>query len=44
MLYRTLKRMIEKKIIEGLEEKIDFFYATNKLTKDEYEELINLLK
>ena len=43
MLYRVLKRMIGRGQIEGLEEKIDLFYATNKLTKEEYQELIALL-
>ena len=44
MLFRTLKRMIERGDIEGLEEKIDVFYAANKLTKEEYDELIDMLK
>lgn len=44
MLYRTLKRMIERGQINGLEEKIDIFFATNKLTESEYQELIAMLK
>lgn len=43
MLYRTLKRMIERGQTAGLEEKIDVFYATDKLTKAEYEDLIAAL-
>ena len=43
MLYRTIKRMIERGQTEGLESKIDIFFATNKLTEDEYTELIGLL-
>ena len=43
MLYRTLKRMIERGQTEGLEEKIDVFYAAGKLTEAEYNELIALL-
>lgn len=43
MLYRTLRRMIERGQTEGLEEKIDIFYATGKLTKEEYDELIGML-
>lgn len=43
MLYRTLKRMIEKGNIEGIAEKIDVFYAANKLSKEEYDELIGML-
>lgn len=43
MLYRTLKRLIERGMTEGLEEKIDIFYAAGKLTEAEYTELIELL-
>lgn len=43
MLYRTLKRMIEKGFTEGISEKIDIFFATNKLTEEEYTELTSLL-
>lgn len=44
MLYRTLKRMIERGNINDLSEKIDIFYAADKLTKEEYTELSELLK
>lgn len=44
MLYRTLKRMIERGQTDGLEAKIDIFFAAGKLTEDEYNELMNLLK
>ena len=43
MLYRTIKRMIERGQTEGLESKIDIFFAANKLTEDKYTELIGLL-
>lgn len=43
MLYRTLKRMIEKGNTTGIEEKIDIFYAAGKLTESEYTELIGML-
>ena len=43
MLYRTLKRMIERGQIAGIEEKLDIFYAANKLTEAEYTELIGML-
>ena len=43
MLYRTLKRMIEKGQTEGLVEKIDIFFATGKLTEEEYKELTSML-
>ena len=44
MLYRTLKRMIERGQTDGLEEKMDIFFAANKLTGSEYQELIAMLK
>ena len=43
MLFRTLKRMIERGQTEGLEDKIDRFYAAGKLSDAEYNELINML-
>ena len=44
MLYRTLKRLIEIGRTDGLEDKIDVFYAAGKLTDDEYNELIEMLR
>lgn len=43
MLYRTLKRMIERKQTAGLEAKMDIFFAAGKLTEEEYQELIGML-
>lgn len=43
MLYRTLKRMIERGQIDGMEEKLDIFFAANKLTEAEYTELVAML-
>ncbi len=43
MLYRTLKRMIERGQTVGMEEKLDVFYAADKLTADEYNELVAIL-
>lgn len=43
MLYRTLKRMIERGQTEGMEEKIDIFFAAGKLTESEYTELMDML-
>jgi hypothetical protein len=43
MLYKLLKRMIEKGDTDGLSEKIDIFYAAGKLTDSQYSELIELL-
>lgn len=44
MLYRVLKRLIELGKTEGLEERIDVFFATGKITEDQYNELNELLK
>lgn len=43
MLYRTLKRMIERGNTAGLAEKIDIFFAAGKLSEAEYTELVALL-
>lgn len=44
MLYRTLKRMIERGQIAGMEEKLDIFFAANKITEAEYLELTAMLE
>lgn len=44
MLYRTLKRMIEKNNIAGMSEKLDIFFAVNKISEAEYTELTALLE
>ena len=44
MLFRTLRRMIERNQIEGLEEKIIFFHDHKKLSDDEYNTLMSMLK
>lgn len=43
MLYRTLKRMIERGNVSGMEEKLDIFFAAGKLTEIEYSKLIAML-
>ena len=43
MLYRTLKRMIERGNTTGMEEKLDIFYAADKLTEIQYTELTAML-
>ncbi len=43
MLYRIIKRMIERGQTAGLAAKLDIFFATNKLTEEEYTELVALL-
>ena len=43
MLYRTLKRMIERGQVTGMGEKLDIFFAADKLTEAQYRELTALL-
>ena len=43
MLYRTLKRVIEKGNTIGIEEKLDIFFAAGKLTEKQYTELLGML-
>lgn len=43
MLYRTLKRLIERGNIKGIETKIDIFFASDKLADAEYTELPSML-
>ena len=44
MLYRTLKRMIERGNITGMAEKLDIFFAANKISEAEYTELTAMLE
>lgn len=44
MLYRTLKRMLERGQTEGMEVKLDIFFAADKLTEVEYRELSDMLQ
>lgn len=43
MLYRTLKRMVERGQVEGMQDKLDIFFAADKLTIQEYTELTESL-
>ena len=43
MLYRTLLRMIQRGSTEGLENKLDIFYAAGKLDEYQYTTLIGML-
>ena len=43
MLYRTIKRMIERGQTDGIETKLDIFYAAGKISEAEYSELIGML-
>ena len=42
-LYSTCKRMIERGRTAGMAKKLDVFYAANKLSENEYNELTTLL-
>ena len=44
MLFKTLRRMIERNQIESLEEKIVFFYNNKKLKDKENKTLTRMLK
>lgn len=44
MLYRTLKRMIERGQTAGMDGKLDIFFAADKLTEAEYAELTGMLE
>lgn len=43
MLYRTLKRMIERGQTDSMAEKLDIFFAADKLTQQQYTELTAML-
>lgn len=43
MLYRILRRMVERGNIEGMMEKLDIFLAADRITIDEYNDLTSLL-
>ena len=44
ILSRTIARMIERGDTDGLEKKIDIFYADGKLSDDDYSKLIAMLR
>lgn len=44
MLYKTLKRMIERGQTKDLEAKLDVFFAAGRISEEEYQELTGLLK
>ena len=44
MLYRTLKRMIQRGQTDGMAQKLDIFFAADKLSQSEYRELTALLE
>lgn len=47
MLYKCLKRIIEKGNYDSKEEmleKVSILYANNQLSKEQYEDLVNMLE
>lgn len=44
MLKRVLQRMIERGQTEGIQDKLNFFWAANAITKEEFDELTALLE
>lgn len=44
MLYRTLKRMIQRGQKDGMAEKLDIFFAAGKLSLEQYTELNALVE
>lgn len=43
MLYQILRRLIDKGQTSGMEEKLDVFFAADKITAEQYQELIGML-
>lgn len=43
MLYSTCKRMIERGKTNGMQKKLDIFFANDSLTEDEYNKLCTQL-
>lgn len=43
MIYQLCKKLIELNKIEGLIEKIDVYYLANRITREQYEELVQML-
>lgn len=44
MIYQICKKLIQMGKTEGLADKIDVYYLAERLIKDQYEELMDLLK
>lgn len=44
MIYQICKKLIQMGKTEGLADKIDVYYLAERLTKEQYEELMDLLK
>lgn len=44
MLYKVLRRMIQRGQTAGMAEKLDVFFAADKLTQNQYVELIGMME
>lgn len=44
MIYRLCKSMIEKGMVDGMQDKLDVFFAMNRISQSEYSELSGMLK
>ena len=42
--YTLCLKLIQRGKVEGLAEKIDVYYANNRITESEYEELMSMLQ
>lgn len=43
MIYNVCRRLIERGRIEGLSDKLDVYFLANRLTAEEYKELMGML-
>lgn len=43
MIYQLCKKLIKLNKTEGLIEKIDVYYLANRITREQYEELVQML-
>lgn len=43
MIYLILKRRIQRGFTDGMSEKLDIFFAADKITAEEYKELVELI-
>ena len=43
-LYNILKRLVENGYIESLQEKLDVFFAMDRVTREQYEELTEMIR
>lgn len=44
MIYQICKKLIQMNKTDGLMDKIDVYYLANRITKEQYEELISLIE